>query len=305
MSDNLTNIHKRVISTSSTISKIKNLEDLDIMDSFLFEGITENIDDAIFIARTIIRRVCGHTVEHLIVETEKQLKGISLNKRGIRMDILATEREEEKTLRIYDIEPNKYEENNLGRRSRYYQALIDAKLLSTDNSFNELPDSISIWILPYDPFGDDRMLYTVKNMVVENNHLVYNDGVTKLFLYTHGTKGGSKELKELLTFMENTIKSNAVDEELQEIQKIVDRIKSKNDVKERYMTLQEVIDYEKRDSYNEGVEAGRSEGIELGIQGIIATCKNFDQDQTQTKMHLMNQLQLTEEKADEYINLYW
>ena len=28
--------------------------------------------------------------------------------------------------------------------------------------------------------GDVHMLYTVKNMVVENNELVYNDGVRKL-----------------------------------------------------------------------------------------------------------------------------
>lgn len=49
-----------------------------------------------------------------------------------------------------------------------------------------LPEVIMIWILPYDPSGDDRMLYTVKNMVVENNELVYNDGILKTFLYTKG-----------------------------------------------------------------------------------------------------------------------
>lgn len=32
--------------------------------------------------------------------------------------------------------------------------------------FKNLPQLVMIWILPYDPFGDDRMLYTVKNMVV-------------------------------------------------------------------------------------------------------------------------------------------
>ena len=157
------------------------------------------------------------------------------------------------------------------------------------------------------------MLYTVKNMVVENNHLVYNDGVTKIFLYTKGTKGGSKELKELLTFMENTGSDNAVDEELANIQRIVDKVKSRSDVKERYMTLQEVIDYEKRDSYEEGVEIGRaegielgrSEGIELGIRGIISTCRSLKQSQLETRDLLSTQFNCSKEKADEYINLYW
>ena len=41
-------------------------------------------------------------------------------------------------------------------------------------------------------------------MVAEENHIAYNDGIIKLFLYTKGTKGGSKELKNLLTYMEHT-----------------------------------------------------------------------------------------------------
>ena len=44
------------------------------------------------------------------------------------------------------------------------------------------------------------MLYTVKNMVVENHELVYNDDVVKLFLYTKGKHGGSEELRTLLTY---------------------------------------------------------------------------------------------------------
>lgn len=51
---------------------------------------------------------------------------------------------------------------------------------------------ITIWILPYDPFGDDRIIYTIKNIAVENHDLVYNDGITKIILYTKGTKGDLK-----------------------------------------------------------------------------------------------------------------
>lgn len=309
MSKILYSDYKREQFISSNSSQTKSLEDLNMMDSFLFEETTESLEDAKLIAGIIIKRVTGHTADNLIVETEKQLKGISLNKRGIRMDVLATEKDGKKALHIYDIEPNKYEEKDIPRRSRFYQSLIDSKLLPTDSKFKELPDSMSIWILPYDPFGDDRMLYTIKNMVVENNHLLYNDGVTKIFLYTKGKKGGSKELKELLTFMENTTEANAVDEELIRIQQIVDKVKAKSDVKERYMTLQEVIDYEKEDSYNEGRDIGRAEGIELGrsegIQAVISTCKSLNQNKQQTKSHLISQFQLTEETADEYLNLYW
>lgn len=205
------------------------------------------------------------------------------------------------TLRLYDIEPNKYYEKDLSRRNRFYQSLIDSKLLPSNSRYQNLPDLITIWILPYDPFGDDRMIYTIKNIVVENQELVYNDGITKIFLYTKGTKGGSKELKDFLTYMENTTVSNAVDKELLELQEIVNNVKSKEDVGERYMTLQEMIDYEKRDSYEDGLK----NGLNNGIKASINICKSLKLDHTQTKAKLLEQFSLLEEQADEYLNLYW
>lgn len=52
-------------------------------------------------------------------------------------------------------------------RSRYSRALKDVKLLKAGEKYKKLPNYISIWILSYDPFGQNRMLYTVKNFVVE------------------------------------------------------------------------------------------------------------------------------------------
>jgi len=114
--------------------------------------------------------------------------------------------------------------------------------------------------------------------------------------------------------MEHSTRENAVDAELSLIMDIVDLAKSDPKERGRYMGIMGVIDYEKRDSYNEGVELGRSEGIELGrsegiqtgiIQGTIITCKSLKQDMEATKSHIMTQFNLTNEKADEYIGLYW
>ena len=162
-----------------------------------------------------------------------------------------------------------------------------------------------IWILPYDPFGDDRMIYTVKNMVVENNQIVYNDGSTKIFLYTKGTKGGSKELKDLLTYMEHTTFANAVDSDLKEIQEIVDNVKADSRERERFMTLQEMINYEKRDSHEAGYQAGHEAGLIEGIKGVITAYKSLNATCDQAKAAIINQFDVTEEKADEYIHLYW
>lgn len=201
---NTINSYERKSVLSNDVIPTKTLQDLNMMDSFLFEATTEDMENAKKIAKIIIKRTMGRSVENLVIEPQKQLKGLSLDRHGIRMDLYmqenATFQDGASTLRLYDIEPNKYYEKDLPRRSRFYQSLIDSKLLPSNSRYQNLPDLITIWILPYDPFGDDRMIYTVKNIVVENHELVYNDGITKIFLYTKGAKGGSKELKDFLKY---------------------------------------------------------------------------------------------------------
>ena len=279
----------------------RSLEELNLMDSFLFEASTEDSEDAKKIAKVIIERVTGHAVKNLTVETQKELKGIFRNNRGIRMDIYTKETEGDSVLRIYDIEPNNYVEEELPGRSRFYQSMIDTKLLATGDRYEKLPELMMIWILPYDPFGMNRMIYTVKNMVVENPGMVYNDGVEKLFLYTRGTEGGSAKLKELLRYLEETKPENAVDEELREVQDIVGKVKHRKDVGEHYMTLQEIIDNEKKYSYEDGKEIGRQEGLENSIRML----KNLNVSETDAYASLMEQFSLTEEKAAEYMKRFW
>lgn len=81
-------------------------------------------------------------------------------------------------------------------------------------------------ILPYDPFGFDRMVYTIKNRCMEEPDMDYDDGALNLFLYTRGKIGAaSQELKELLYYLENTTWQNAVNDSLKEVQTMVDKIK--------------------------------------------------------------------------------
>ncbi len=171
-------------------------------------------------------------------------------------------------------------------------------------STDELPEFISIWILPYDPFGENRMIYTVKNVVVENNQLVYNDGVMKFFLYTEGKYGGSDNLKSLLRYMSATCKANAVDEELEKLQSIVDEVKSRREVGERYMTLQDMIDFEKEESYITGREAGRKEGRKEGIFTVIYVCHKVGISKEETKDILIKEYSIEADEAENLIEEY-
>ena len=133
-------------------------------------------------------------------------------------------------------------------------------------------------------------MYTVKNLVVENPDIVYNDGVTRVFLYTGGTKGGSDELRSLLNFMEQSTKDNATDSDLCKIQEILDDIRNNEEVGERYMTWEEMMEYEKRDSY----EAGMYAGIEAGF---IKAYRKMNKSDDEIVCILMDEFSLTKEEA--------
>ena len=106
-----------------------------------------------------------------------------------------------------------------------------------------------IFICNYDPFGYDRVKYTIRNMCVEEPEMPYDDGAQTTILYTKGTKGDdiSEELRQFLNYMENTTQTNAVNDTLKDIQKMVDIVKRDGEVSLSYMKgfERDTIMYEK------------------------------------------------------------
>jgi len=255
----------------------RSLEELNMMDSFLFSVCTEKKEHAECIARLIIERATGKRVGEITVESEKQILGIDTRQKGIRMDLYVTERDDERIVNVYDIEPNNYTASNLEDRSRFYQSLSDSKMLS-GKRYEDMPDYMSIWILPWDPFGENRMVYTVKNQVVESPGVVYNDGVTKMFIYVNGETGGSEELRTLLTYMKDTRECNAVDEELKTVQHIVDELKHDREVGEHYMTWDEIVEWERE----KGKAEGAIEATKEAVLSILALRGDVSDELTET-----------------------
>ena len=276
----------------------KPLQELNLIDSFLFGASTEKIQDAEFIAKLIIERATNQKVDKISVVSEKELTGIDVHHHGIRMDLYVEAYENKRLAKVYDIEPNKYNPAELPMRSRYSQSLTDVKLLNSGEAYETLPEYISIWILPYDPFGQNQMLYTVKNYIEEFPELVYNDGVKKLFLYVGGELGGTEKLKSLLQYFSKSDTSNVTDADLEHLHSIVENAKHKQEVGKRYMTLQDMIDYEKKESFEDGVAVGREEGM----LAFISFAKELNLHAEQILEQLMQKFSLTMEEAKAYLN---
>lgn len=100
-------------------------------------------------------------------------------------------------------------------------------------------------ILPYDPFGKNRMVYTVKNSCVEDSDVAYNDGATKIFLYTKGNP--SQALKNMLKYIQKSTKENAASEEIVKVEGFVDKVKHRKEVGVNYMKSWEVVEMAKQE----------------------------------------------------------
>ena len=105
-----------------------------------------------------------------------------------------------------------------------------------------MPDLFIICITNYDPFGFDQMVYTIKNTCEEEPELVYNDGVKILYFNSVGKKGGTKNLRSFLKYIEDSKEENIVDDATEEIGNYVNQIKKDNRIEGEYMTVGEWID---------------------------------------------------------------
>lgn len=252
----------------------KSIQELNLMDDFLLGEAMLHKETAVPVVKLIIERATGLKVKQLVVECQKAINGVDTDRHGIRMDVSISEvdikEENAELVRLYDIEPNNKREIHLPRRSRYYQSLTDVKLLSTGTDYEKLPELWTIWILPYDPFGKNRMIYLVKNMVEGFEKINYNDGIRTLFLYTDGTYGGSTELKNLLKYMKNSRKENAVDSELATLHSKVERLKSNREIGVKYMHIQEKIEDMIREAQKQAIEEGLAKGLAKGLAEGLA-----------------------------------
>ena len=304
----------------------KALEDLNLIDAFMFDVSTEKIQNAEVIAKVIVERATGKKLGRVIIEAEKSIRGIDTLHHGIRLDLFISELEHERVARVYDIEPNNYDLKKLPKRERYNQALSDVKLLGSGQDFDVLPEYISIWILPDDPFGAGRMIYTVKNIVAENNKIVYNDGVNRLFLNAKGTVGGNEKLRALLNYFCHSCKENATDPELLELHSIVNDVKESRKVGERYMsymTFQEFAKYEARAIVEEEIREEITEKVTKEvtkavteevtkavteevtgacIDSLVRTCAKLGATKECIIESLMAEYSLTKEQATERIS---
>ena len=242
----------------------KSLQDLTLLDRFLFAEVME--DTKTF--ENVLSIILGQDISIAgRPQTEHESRTSPL-KRQVRLDVWA----EDESDAVYNVEAQKENTKNLPHRSRFYQALIDSKLLLPGEvDFSNMKDCYSIIIAPFDLFGKGLYQYTFQ-MTCNETGQTLDDGAVRIFFNTHGKnpEAISPELRELLYYMEHTTENiSCSTPRLQEIQSHVNIVKSIEEIGVKYMQEWEEKILEKRKARAEGLAEGLAEGEDLRLIKLI------------------------------------
>ncbi len=224
----------------------KPLSQLTLLDRFLFD-IAMEIPE---VAHTILSIIMGEELPDIRIGISEKTKEPYYDSRAIRLDLLAVDTEDT----IYDAEtqPKQISKNELARRSRFYQGVIDASLLEPGEiRFSKLNDAYIIFISPFDPFGENKYRYTFRHTCDEKPGMRLDDGAVRIFLNTKGTNEDEEpeELVEFLKMMDQTFEEDIEihSPRIRQLARQVRKLKKNQEVGVRYMRFLEELEEEKQE----------------------------------------------------------
>ena len=142
----------------------KTLENMNVLDDFLMSQLAADAEYGEAFCRRLLSSLLSRKIGKLRVNAQKVFPGLSLDLRGIRLDVEVEETEESEeseepgpaVVNIYDIEPHLRNDLDLPRHNRFYQARIDGKgLQSGEKDLTRLPNLYVLTVTDFDPFGED------------------------------------------------------------------------------------------------------------------------------------------------------
>ena len=251
----------------------KKWHDATIQDNFIFSKTLEMNPD---ICRRLIELILNIHVKKINYPEREKVIESRTDSKGIRLDVYV----EDNKNRSFDLEMQIADSDNIAKRMRYYQGLIDGDKLKRGQHYSALGDSYIIFICPFDRFKQGRHIYTFRERCDQDYNLKLNDGAVKIFLSTKGTMNDvSQEIKNFLNYVDSGIVSGTFVKELDEAVRVV---KSNGKARLDFMTYQMAI----LESSLEGEERGRKEGIESVARNMIIKGRPLEEIREFTELSL-------------------
>ncbi len=209
------------------MSSVKPLSEQTLMNNYVFSMVMREPRRI----RPLLEYVLNKKIRSIsMVEPEKTMKE-KFESKGIRLDLYV----EDIDGVVYDCEVQTTDQKNLPRRMRYYQGMLDITFFPAGADYNKMRKSYVIFICSFDPYGEERYIYTFQNRCDQNHNLLFGDDAVKVVVNTKGTKGEiSPELKEAILYLDHEEITGPYSKELDNA---VNELKSNEERRQEYMML--------------------------------------------------------------------
>lgn len=149
-------------------------QDATIQDNFIFSKTLEMNPE---LCRRLIELILNIRVKNISYPEREKVIENRTDSKGIRLDMYV----EDNQNCSFDLEMQIANSDNIAKRMRYYQGLIDGDKLKRGQHYSTLGESYIIFICPFDRFKQGRHIYTFRESCDQDYNLKLNDGAVKNF----------------------------------------------------------------------------------------------------------------------------
>ncbi len=263
----------------------KPFEELNFADDGMFQAVMKNPEAS----AELVERLLGLRVKSVkYPKLEKKIAPYYATK-GVRLDVYLKDVD-----KIIDVELQTYEMDALGKRTRYYQSMVDIDSLMKGEDYSELKDSYILFICKFDPFRNKRnqphglYRYTFRNVCAENSLVNLDDKCLKV-VYNASAYGQAEDpkVRALLKF----IQTNEPGEDIfaKQLESFVLKARKNERFKREYLAMNlHDRDMIRKGAQEKAVEAARSflamnvltaeqiaQGTGLPLEQVLKLQKDF------------------------------
>ena len=240
---------------------LKPIEELTFTDDFMFGRIMQNPE----ICKGLLERLLEIKIEKVEYPTLQKSISPHYKSKGVRLDVYVQD-----SNRVFDIEIQNFLDENLPKRTRYYQSMMDVDLLLKGKNYTQLKESFVIFVCKKDFFGENMPCYFFTNTCRDKPDLQLDDKSYKVIFNASAFKN-EKNL-EKKSILEYIIDKKSTSEFTTKLDTLVEQTKLNEIFKGDYMAwgLAE-FDAEQR-GYKEGISEGIAQGA---YEKAIETAKNL------------------------------
>ncbi len=216
-----------------SIYRTKTVDELTFTDNGMFQEVLRDPE----ICAELVERLLHVRVKHIeYPELEKTIAPYYTTK-GVRLDVYLKDED-----KIIDVEIQSYPQEALGKRTRYYQSMIDIDALMKGENYPSLKDSYILFICKDDPFKDENEkyfalpCYTFSNICHENPQVNLNDKCVKVIYNASAYKAEKDErIRAFLHFIHTN--EPGKDEFSNRLSALVEKVKDNDRFRRDYAAM--------------------------------------------------------------------